>query len=141
MTFPHLVAFFLSHYFSISTLPYAHFLHHVFIFSGLQSVCVLFQLTCALSLGHSIEFFFAVYPLSLVQLFCNAIDCSPPGSSAHRISQVRIQECVAFSFSRWSSQPKDQTKSPALADRFFTTQPPGKHMVQSSVGQKISLRH
>jgi len=118
LTFPHLVAFFLSHYFSISTLPYAHFLYHVLIFSGLQSFCVWFQFTCTLSLGHSTEFFVAVYSLSLVQLFCNPIDCSPPGSSAHGISQVRILECVAFSFSRGSSQPKDQTKSPALAGRF-----------------------
>ena len=36
-------------------------------------------------------------------------DCSPPGSSVHGISQARIQEWVALSFSRGSSRPRDQT--------------------------------
>ena len=35
--------------------------------------------------------------------------CSPPGSSVHGISQTRIFEWVAISFSRWSSRPRDQT--------------------------------
>ena len=34
------------------------------------------------------------------QLFCDAMDCSPPGSSFHGISQARILEWVAVSFSR-----------------------------------------
>ena len=37
------------------------------------------------------------------------IDCSPPGSSVHRILQVRIQEWVARPSSRGSSQPRDWT--------------------------------
>ena len=40
---------------------------------------------------------------------CNPMDYSPPGSSVHGISQVRILEGVAISSSRGSSQPKDQT--------------------------------
>ena len=36
------------------------------------------------------------------------MDCSLPGSSVHGISQVRIQEWVAISFSRGSSQPRDR---------------------------------
>ena len=36
------------------------------------------------------------------------MDCSLPGSSVHGISHVRIQECVAISFSRGSSQPRDR---------------------------------
>ena len=35
------------------------------------------------------------------------MDCSPPGSSAHGISQAGILEWVAMSFSRASSQPRD----------------------------------
>ena len=35
--------------------------------------------------------------------------CSPPGSSVHGISQTRILEWVAISFSRRSSQPRDWT--------------------------------
>ena len=34
---------------------------------------------------------------------CDPTDCSPPISSAHRISQARILEWVAISFSRGSS--------------------------------------
>ena len=38
------------------------------------------------------------------------MDCNPPGSSAHGISQVRILEWVAISFSRGSSWPRNQTQ-------------------------------
>ena len=38
------------------------------------------------------------------------MDCSPPGSSVHGIFQARILEWVAFSFSRGSSRPRDQTQ-------------------------------
>ena len=37
------------------------------------------------------------------------LDCSLPGSSVQGISQARILEWVAISFSRWSSQPRDLT--------------------------------
>ena len=39
----------------------------------------------------------------------DAMDCNPPGSSVHRISQARILECVAIPFSRVSSLPRDRT--------------------------------
>ena len=35
------------------------------------------------------------------------MDCSPPGSSAHGISQSAILEWVAISSSRGSSGPRD----------------------------------
>ena len=35
--------------------------------------------------------------------------CSLPGSSAHGIFQAKILGRVAISYSRWSSQPRDQT--------------------------------
>ena len=38
---------------------------------------------------------------------CNPMDCSPPGSSVHRIHHARILEWVAISFSGGSSQPRD----------------------------------
>ena len=38
---------------------------------------------------------------------CDPKDCSPPGSSVCGILQSRIQEWVAISFSRGSSQPRD----------------------------------
>ena len=36
---------------------------------------------------------------------CDPTDCNPPGSSVHGISQARILEGVAISFSRGSSWP------------------------------------
>ena len=40
-------------------------------------------------------------------LFCDSMDCSPPGSSVHGIFQGRILEWVAISYSRGSSPPRD----------------------------------
>ena len=57
---------------------------------------------------------------------CNTMDCSPPGSSVHRISQAKILEWVAISFSRGSSHREIKLMSPALAGGFFTAKPPGK---------------
>ena len=42
---------------------------------------------------------------------CDPMDCSPPGSSVHGISQARILEWVVIFSSRGSSRPKDQTHS------------------------------
>ena len=54
------------------------------------------------------------------------MDCSPPGSSVRGISQPKILEWVAISFSRGSSWLRDRTHISCLADRFFTTETPGK---------------
>ena len=48
------------------------------------------------------------------------MDCSPPGSSVHGILQARILEWIAISFSRESSQLRDQIWVSCIADRFFT---------------------
>ena len=40
---------------------------------------------------------------------CNPMDCSPPDSPVHGISQAGILEWVAISFSRGSSRPRDET--------------------------------
>ena len=99
------------------------------------------------------EFFFiyvivAVYLLICVWLFCNPMNCSPPGSSVHEIFQARTlsmrfsrqEHCPwdfpgkntvheifqAFSFSRGSSHLKDWTQVSCIAGEFFTTEPPGR---------------
>ena len=57
---------------------------------------------------------------------------SHSGSSVHGISQARILEWVAISFSRGSPNPGIKPLSPALAGRFFTAEPQGKpHYEQS----------
>ena len=42
-------------------------------------------------------------------ILCDPMDCSPPGSSVHWISQARMLEWVAISYSRASSQLRDWT--------------------------------
>ena len=51
---------------------------------------------------------FVLSHFSRVQL-CNPMDCSLPVSSVHQILQARILKWAAISFSRGSSQPRDQT--------------------------------
>ena len=46
---------------------------------------------------------FVVHSVSHAQLFCDPMHCSPPGSSVHGVSQARVLEWVAISFSRGSS--------------------------------------
>ena len=56
----------------------------------------------------------AVSLLTHARLSCNPIDCSPPGSSVHGISQVRILEWVVISFSREFFWPRDQAHVPCI---------------------------
>ena len=81
-----------------------------------QTLCVR-VCVCARACAHSF--------LSL----CDSVDCSPPGSSVHWISQARILKWVAISYSRGSSQPRNQICIfwvLELASIFFTAAPPGK---------------
>ena len=74
---------------------------------------------------------------------CDSMDCSPPDSSIHGILQARILEWVAISFSRGSSQPRDQTWVSALQADALPSEPPGKppQMPVSLLGLiQISLR-
>ena len=43
-------------------------------------------------------------------VLCDPMDCNLPGSSVHGISQARILEWVAISFSRGSSQLRNRTQ-------------------------------
>ena len=61
-------------------------------------VCVSVRVVCA-----------CTHTLSHVQLFVTPMDCSLPGSSVYEISEAGILEWVAISFSRGSSQLRDQT--------------------------------
>ena len=42
------------------------------------------------------------------QILCDPVDCSPPDSSVHEITQARTLEWVAISFFRGSSSSRDQ---------------------------------
>ena len=51
---------------------------------------------------------------------CDPMDCSPPGSSVHRILRARILEWVAISFSRGSFWLRDQTWISCIVGKHFT---------------------
>ena len=53
------------------------------------------------------------------------MDCSPSGSSVHGIFQARILEWVAIPFSRASSWPGMEPRSPALQAYSLPSEPPG----------------
>ena len=60
---------------------------------------------------HWLVPFIIYYPIGAesCSTLCDPMDCRPPGSSVHGISQARILEWVAISVSRASSWSRDQT--------------------------------
>ena len=50
---------------------------------------------------------------------CEPMGCSLPGSSVHGIFQAIVLEWIAISFSRGSSQPRDQTQVSCIVGGFF----------------------
>ena len=57
--------------------------------------------------------------LSRARLFCDPMDCSPPGSSDNGVSQARILDWAATSFSRGSSWPRDWTHISCIGRRIL----------------------
>ena len=57
---------------------------------------------------------------------CDPVDCSLPASSVHGTFQARILERVSLPVSEDLPNPGIELVSPALTDKFFTTEPPGK---------------
>ena len=56
-------------------------------------------------------------------IFCDSMNCSPPGFSVHGILQARIQNWVAIFFSGDLPDPWIERVFSALADEFFPTEP------------------
>ena len=72
------------------------------------------------NVGHSLTLSkVKVLVAQLCLTLYDPIDCSPPGSSVHAVSQARILEWVAISSSRVSSQLGSEPRSPALQVDFF----------------------
>ena len=53
-------------------------------------------------------------------ILCNRMYCIQPGSFVRGISQARVLEWVAISFSRGSSRPRDQNQVSHIVGRCFT---------------------
>ena len=60
----------------------------------------------------------------------DSTDCSPPNSSVHGISQARILDWAAISFSRASSWPRDRTRVSCIAGGLFTSKSPREVLVK-----------
>ena len=63
---------------------------------------------------------------------CDPMDCSLPGSWVHGIFQATVLEWVAISFSKGSSQPRDQTQVSRIAGRRYCK--PVAHQAPLSMG-------
>ena len=63
--------------------------------------------------------------VQLCLTLCDPMDCSPPGPSVYAVLQVRLMKWVAVSYSRESSQPRDQTHVSWIGRWvFFTSESP-----------------
>ena len=51
-------------------------------------------------------------------ILCDPVGCSSPGSSVHGLLQAITLEWGAISFTRGSSQPRNQTQASCTAGRF-----------------------
>ena len=94
--------------------------------------------------GRSFQSLELLLSCGVVSNSCIPMDCSSPGSSVHVISQARILEWVAISFSKGSSLPRDRTHISCIVGRFFTTEPPGKPQpleTQSQTRRKQTYPH
>ena len=82
--------------------------HGIFQAKILEWVAISFYRKCLINSNY-----FYVYCCCLVAqscpTLCNPMDCSPPGSSVHGISQAGILEWIAISFSRGFFRPRDRT--------------------------------
>ena len=67
------------------------------------------RMTTYSSIYHNVVNWLCAVLCSVTQLClcCDPMDCSPPGSSARGVFQVRILEWIAISFFRGSSGRKD----------------------------------
>ena len=107
----------------------SHSCMHVCAFSRFSRVLLFATLrTVALHSPLSKGFF---RKAQLCPTLCDTLDCSPPSSSVHGILQARILKLVTISFSRDLPDPGIETTSPAspaVANGFFTTKPPGQSL-------------
>ena len=74
--------------------------------------------------------------------FCDPMDCSLPGSSAHGVLQPKILEWTAMPFSTGSSWPTDRTCvscGSCIAGRFFAAKTCFMHM--QNEGKYVSEGH
>ena len=88
-------------------------------FSLIHDDAVLFYITLPTDIANSFHIIVKVLVVQLCLTLCNLKECILPGSSVYGILQARILEWVAPTFSRVSSQPRDQTWVSCISGGFF----------------------
>ena len=69
---------------------------------------------------------------------CSTMDCSPPGSSVHRIFQARILESVVISFSWGSFLPRERTLTSHITGTLYHLSHQGSE-ININTAQKSNL--
>ena len=140
----------MPNFFSVNNMPVTYILYiYIYIYIYIKCVCVyicvcvyvyvymcvclyvyvcVYMCVCVYTVHtdiHTMEHCCCLVADSCLTL-CIPMDCSPPGSSVHGISQARILEWVTIFFSKDLPDSGIRSESPALAGGFFTTKSPGK---------------
>ena len=71
--------------------------------------------------------------LQLCPTLCDPMDCSPPGSSVHRILQARVLEWVEFLSTGDLPNPGIESWSPTVEADSLPSEPPGKPLAISNL--------
>ena len=79
--------------------------------------------------------------INLCLTFCNPMDCSPPGSFIHGISDKNTGVGYHLPSPGDLPGPGIEPMSPALGGRFFTTEPPGKPLVPPRARNKQTFKN
>ena len=72
----------------------------------------------------------------LCPILCHPMNCSPLGSSVHRIFQARMLEWVVITFFRGSSDPEIEPRSPGLQSDCLLCKPLGKPLQCEDLSQE-----
>ena len=97
------------------------------------------QQRCSIMAIHDNFLLLLLPSAQLCPILCDPMNCNPPDSSVHGISQSKILEWVAISFSRDSSWPRDQSCVSCIAGRFFTTEPLWNILYQTEITIRRTL--
>ena len=81
--------------------------------------------------------------ISRVWLFCDPMDCSPPGSSVHGILQARILEWVAMPFSKGSSWFRDRTHVSCISRwiLYHRATWEAQEQISSTLNDNLKIKH
>ena len=83
------------------------------------ATCFFFSVRFFLRLNHVCSYVLCLVTQSC-PTHCDPTDCSPPVSSVHGDSPGKNTGVCCHALLRGSSQPRDQTQTSCIADKFFT---------------------